>query len=205
MTGIKQFLISRKSIRNFDKQFEITNEEINKILEEASSAPSSNNLQPWKVITVKNKNIQEKLSKLAFDQVAIKEASAVFILYADTTQYNHIEEISKRMVDQSIFDDEMALKQIKTVEDFFNLHPNDKHEFGAALDSGLFAMHLMHIIRAHGYGTVPMRGATFSKIPQLLDVPDHWIPIMLLPIGKALNSGYDSIRYSVDEFSTIIE
>ncbi|MFD1901211.1 nitroreductase family protein [Enterococcus termitis] len=205
MSGIKQFLISRKSIRNFDKQFTITNEEINTILTEASSAPSSNNLQPWKVITVKDKSLQKKLSTLAFDQSAIKEASAVFILYADTTQYDHIEEITKRMVDQHIIDEDMATKQIKTVEAFFTLHPNDNQEFGAALDSGLFAMHLMHIIRAHGYGTVPIRGATFSKISELLDVPSHWIPIMLLPIGKALDNGYDSIRYHVNEFSTIIE
>ncbi|MGY3777131.1 nitroreductase family protein [Isobaculum melis] len=205
MLEIKEFLTNRQSIRSFDESFEITNNEIIQILDEAATAPSSNNLQPWKVVAVKNKKIQKKISEFAFGQTAVKEASVVFILFADMTKYDDIAEVMKRMVNHGFIDSETAAKQCKIVEDFFQLHPKDKKAFGAALDTGLFAMNLIHIIRTHGYGTVPMRGALFTDIQEYLKLPSHWLPIMLLPIGKARLDGYQSIRYAATEFSKIIE
>ena len=46
-----QILKQRRAVRNFDSQREVTTDILLKILKESQSAPSSFNLQPYKVIT----------------------------------------------------------------------------------------------------------------------------------------------------------
>ena len=48
-------IVNRKSSLNFSNE-KITNEEISILIEATKWAPSSRNLQPWKVIFVSNKS-----------------------------------------------------------------------------------------------------------------------------------------------------
>ncbi|MGT2907548.1 nitroreductase family protein [Streptococcus dentiloxodontae] len=76
---------------------------------------------------------------------------------------------------------------------------------GLRLDVGLFAMNLMQVVRTFGYDSVPMRGVDFEVIKTYLKVPNDWEPILMLPVGKALQAGYPHVRNTVEEFAEIIE
>lgn len=202
---VRTFLQERRSKRQFDTSVIISDEEIKQLLQDAATAPSSNNLQPWQVIAVKNKELQAKISAVSYGQQSVVEASVVFVIFADLAKYNHVKEIGKRMVAEGLIpESEIPLMEEKT-KNFFASHPEDNQVLGGALDVGLFSMNLMHVVRAYGYDSVPMRGVDFSAVSHLIDTPKEWVPIMMLPVGKALDDGYQSVRYQADEFLRIIK
>ncbi len=95
--------------------------------------------------------------------------------------------------------------RIDRIRRYLALHPEDKEIEGLRLDVGLFAMNLMQVVRAFGYDSVPMRGADFDGIKTYLKVPSDWGPILMLPVGKALQAGYPHVRKPVEEFTEIVE
>lgn len=48
----KDIVFNRHSVREFDKDYKIEKEDMLQILEEATKAPSSVNLQPWRFVIV---------------------------------------------------------------------------------------------------------------------------------------------------------
>lgn len=199
-----EFLDGRVSIRNFDSEFSISDEEINSILEHAANAPSGNNFQPWKVLVVKNKEKQKVLSEFSFGQKHVADASAVFLLYGDKEEYNIDRQIQFE-IKNKILELNRADERRKKIELYFSAHPEDKGKEALRFDVGLFSMNLMHVVRAFGYDSVPMRGTQFDKIKEFLDVTEDWEPILMLPVGKALKPGYPHVRKSVGRFARIID
>lgn len=199
-----QFLDQRKSIRNFDPQVKITNKEIRDILIHASNAPSSNNFQPWKIFVVKNKAKQKILKSFSKNQKQVEDASALFILFGDSSNYN-ISKIMDFNLKNKVINKEQLEEKSKRIGDYISLHPEDVGNEGLRFDVGLFAMQLMHVVRCFGYDSVPMRGLDFNQVMEFLEIPKNLEPILMLPVGKALDYGFPHLRYDVNEFFTLIE
>ncbi|MBS7625086.1 MAG: nitroreductase family protein [Candidatus Bathyarchaeia archaeon] len=72
----------RRSIRAFTRE-EVTDEEIEKILEAARWAPSAGNIQPWEFIIVRRPDIKREIARAALNQTFIEEAPVVIVVCAD--------------------------------------------------------------------------------------------------------------------------
>jgi putative NADH dehydrogenase; NAD(P)H nitroreductase len=204
MESILNFLDGRRSVRQFDTQADLGKDVITDILKHASYTPSGNNFQPWRVVVVSNKEKQTHLAKFAAGQLQVKEASAVLLLFGDKTAYD-LDWWQHFHLEKGAATKEAIPERIRRMEAYFSLHPEDKGIEGLRLDVGLFVMNLMHVIRAYGYDSVPMRGADFTAIKTYLEVPEDWEPILMLPIGKALKAGHPHARRSVEEFVRFID
>ena len=64
-TTLLKIMRERRSVRKYDPEKPVEEEKINKILEAARLAPSSNNTQPWHFVVVRNEDTREKLSLAA--------------------------------------------------------------------------------------------------------------------------------------------
>lgn len=60
----KDIVFNRHSVKEYDKDFKIDKEEMLQILEEATKAPSSVNLQPWRFVIVESKEGKDRLRPL---------------------------------------------------------------------------------------------------------------------------------------------
>lgn len=198
-----EFLDQRASVRSFDPQDHLSEETIRTMLAHASFAPSSNNFQPWKVLVVKDKKTQNELSKLSANQKQVVDASAVFLLYGDLKEYDLEKQIAFEL-ENNILRKEGVKNRKARMTMYFDLHPEDKGVEELRFDVGLFSMNLMHVVRAFGYDSVPMRGTDFEQIGEYLDVPKDWVPILMLPVGISLKEGYAHVRKPVAEFATIL-
>lgn len=198
------FLDGRKSVRTFDPTAQISNQEIMDILSHAANAPSGNNFQPWKVFVVKNKEKLEILKDISFKQQQIADASAVFLIFGDKSNYD-IQKIMKFNLENHIISENQLTEKTSRVHTYLKLHPEDISNEGLRFDNGLFAMNLMHTIRAFGYESNPMRGTDFQKIMEFLNIPQKLEPILMLPLGKPLKAGYPHRRYPTNDFVKIIE
>jgi len=148
----------RRSIRVYDENVKISKEEMTQILEEATTAPSSLNLQPWRFVVIDSAEGKDTLLPLAsFNKRQVETSSAVIAIFADY-----------QMAD-------------------------------ILLDSGLVAMQLMLVARAHGYDTNPIGGYDKANIAEAFGLEkERYLPVMLLSIGKAAEDGYQSVRFPID-------
>lgn len=197
------FLNARVSIRDFDSNDVIEQSKIEEILRHAANAPSSNNFQPWKVYAVANKNKQEKIMSFSGQQKQIKDASFILIVLGDASLYN-VDKIMDFNIEKGILNIEDKQNREERVKKYLNLHPEDIGIEGLKFDLGLFSMNLMHVVRAFGYDSVPMRGVDFERVKDYLAIPNEYEAMLLLPVGKAITPGYPHIRYELENFATII-
>ena len=61
----------RRAIRDYDASHDVPDELIYKIIEAGGYAPSAENQQPWRVIVIRNKEIQQFIGQLAVDRTVL--------------------------------------------------------------------------------------------------------------------------------------
>jgi len=76
---------SRRSIRAYKKE-NVSEKEVEKLIDAARWAPSAGNIQPWEFVIVRDAEIKQKLAMAALDQTFIEEAPVVIVVCADEAQ-----------------------------------------------------------------------------------------------------------------------
>ena len=72
----------RRSVRAYTSE-EVSEEDVERLIEAARCAPSAGNIQPWEFVIVTNAETKRKLSDAALHQTFIEEAPVVIVVCAD--------------------------------------------------------------------------------------------------------------------------
>ncbi len=195
-----KIILQRRSITFFDKTKEIEDELLIKIIELASLAPSSYNLQPWEVIIVKSKENKKKLREICFNQEKIEDASANIVVIANYKRaINNIERV---------------LQDFKSKGYIININKNIIENFyvnnakmKAVRDASLFAMNLMIIARFFNLETHPIEGFNEKLLRDFLNIEDYKEIPLIIAIGyKDSNKELlpQGIRFPFSDFGKII-
>lgn len=189
-------ITGRRSVRLYDENIPIPKEELQAIIQEASLAPSSANIQPWRVIVVHSPEGKSKLRPLVqFNTQQNDTSAAMLIIMGDTQSEQYVEEIYNTAVEQGKMPKDVRDKQVTQIMSMFPHIPRDLKIEIAKIDASLFAMQLMLVARAHGYDTNPMAGFERDKVIRTFDLDDErYVPVMILSIGKAKEEGHESVR-----------
>ncbi|MGG2430849.1 nitroreductase family protein [Bacillus velezensis] len=190
----------RRSIRNYDPAVKISKEEMTQILEEATTAPSSVNAQPWRFLVIDSPEGKEKLAPLAsFNQTQVSTSSAVIAVFADMNSDDYLEEIYSKAVELGYMPQEVKDRQIAALTAHFEKLPEQVNRETILIDGGLVSMQLMLTARAHGYDTNPIGGYDKEKIAEVFGMDkERYVPVVLLSIGKAADEGYASYRLPIE-------
>ncbi|MFP3359704.1 nitroreductase family protein, partial [Planococcus sp. SIMBA_143] len=93
INDFNEIITGRRSIRNYDPSVKISKEEITEILTEATLAPSSVNLQPWRFVVIDSEEGKATLAPLAkFNQTQVKTSSAVIAVFVDMNSLDYADE-----------------------------------------------------------------------------------------------------------------
>ncbi|STO09489.1 MULTISPECIES: nitroreductase family protein [Exiguobacterium] len=193
----------RRSIRVYDESVKISKDEMTQILEEATTAPSSLNLQPWRFVVIDSAEGKETLLPLAsFNKRQVETSAAVIAIFADYQMADYTEEIFDTAVERGLMPPEVRDRQVDMIKGIFKDAPNEAIKDSILLDSGLVAMQLMLVARAHGYDTNPIGGYDKKNIAEAFGLEkERYLPVMLLSIGKAAEEGYPSVRFPIDRIT----
>lgn len=193
----------RRSVRHYDEHIKISKEELSEIISEASLAPSSANMQPWRIVVVETPEGKEKLRPLMrFNTLQNDTSSAMVIIFGDIRSYLHVEEIYNTAVEQGKMPAEVRDSQLESILSMYPTLPQHIKVEVAKIDSSLFAMQLMLAARAHGYDTNPMAGFEMDQVAQAFDLDgERYVPVMVISIGKAKEEGFESVRLSSDKIT----
>ncbi len=194
-----ELLRSRRSVRSYDPSHIIPREELAEILKLAALAPSSSNMQHWRFLVIDTPELKEQLLPIANNQQQIVQASAVIAILGDKEGYRNAETIYNRAAGAGYMPEDTAQSFISRTVSAYSKLPPEKAREVAIIDASLAAMQLMLAARAKGYDTVPMGGYDSAKFAEAFGIPDRYVPVMLLPIGKAAKPGHPTVRLTVDE------
>jgi len=78
-----QAMEARRSVRAFDRQRDVPPDQVTKLLQAATRAPSAGNCQPWHFVVVRDQDTKEALARAALDQRFLVEAPVVVVVCSD--------------------------------------------------------------------------------------------------------------------------
>jgi putative NAD(P)H nitroreductase len=199
-----QAIKERRSINYFETGKSISEDKIRELLELANLSPSSFNLQPWKVVVVRDPERKKILRKCAFDQPKAEEASAVLIMIADP---KGVEENIGNMLDSweklGYMKPEMRDTYIGMVKNLYDEEDSLKRKIFAVKNTSLFAMNIMLAAKGLGLETHPMDGFDEDCIKKEFNIPVDKIIPMLITVGY-LKQGITllprAFRRKIEEF-----
>lgn len=199
-----QIVNGRRSIKLYDPTVKISREEMSEIIAQASRAPSSVNLQPWRFLVIDSEEGKEKLLPLAsFNSNQVKTSSAVIAIFGDLNNFDYAEEIFGKAVELGYMPAEVKEMQLNYFTPLFEEISKEQMKDTVMLDSGLVAMQLMLVARSYGYDTNPIGGYDKERIAEVFGMDkERYVPVMLISIGKGVNEGYPSYRLPVEAITT---
>ncbi|MFJ7185668.1 nitroreductase family protein [Lysinibacillus xylanilyticus] len=195
---VKQIMHERKSVRKYNANTTISRETIMQLLEDATSSPSSSNMQPWRFIVIDDKEIQKNINIFSFNQEQIETASAIIAVIGDTEMYLNAEEIYSKNVELGYMPEEIASKLAQDSLAMYGAIPKEALLNIIHFDAGLISMQIMLLAKEMGYDTVPMGGFDKSKFAEYMELPSNEVPILLLAIGEAAGPAYGSSRLPIE-------
>lgn len=153
--------MKHKSIRKF-KDKEVDKETLDIIIKCGQRAPTSNNLQAYTIIYVKDNNKKEKLAQISGGQKWVVEAPVVLLFCADL---NRIKRYSN-----SENNDIFGTSELYTV---------------AIIDTALAAQKSLIAAQSLGLGGVVVGGIRndMEKVHSMFNLPDLVAPLFLLCLG----------------------
>jgi nitroreductase len=202
--NVKDAVLTRQSIRQYDPTVTIPLTTINEMLELASRAPSSWNLQPWRFVVITSPEMKEALKPcVMFNTTQLATSSAMILMLQDWKRYdlfpmlNEIELKAGYITQEQFQSRQLKAEQAKGTISRENL------ERTGLLECGLIAQNFMLIAREYGYDTCPMGGFDRPNTMKVLGLDtERYSPVVLISLGKRKSTQKTSLRFPLDEITT---
>lgn len=177
-------ITARRAVKHYDPNFTIPDKEITQLLEHAILAPTSFNIQHWRIINVTDKALRAQLREAAWDQAQVTEASHLFVLCGDVQAWQKSPERYWREAPKAAQD--MLVPMIKPSYEGKPELQRDE----AMRSIGILAQTVMLGAKAMGYDSCPMIGFDGDAVAKLIKLPEDHAIGMILVIGKAVKPAW---------------
>ena len=179
----KNLITNRRAVNFFDPEKTVSEKQIREIIELASKAPSSFNLQPWNLLVLSEREEKFRLQKQAWDQPKVSQAPVVFIVLADRDGWKEEHPIVEKNFQEMIKAGSMKDGQRQWFADARRTlygSSSEAMQAFACKNTGFFAMSLMLAAKSLGLDTHPMDGFDHEGVRKEFNIPDNfWIPLLL--------------------------
>lgn len=179
-------VFNRFAAKEFTKQH-VSAQNIDQLLISIKYAPSSYNLQPWRVIIIQDDKIKQQLVSATYNQPQIATCSHLFVFCTDTdldARVKVLEQISPGLADRA----RTYLAGLTKTE----LLSWAQHQTYLALGNTLNGA------KSLGFDSCPMEGFDRHAYSQILNIPKNLVPTVLCAVGYAKEKPGEKKRFSND-------
>lgn len=210
MSTILNKLNWRYATKNFDSSKQVSNEDLNTLLEAGRLTASSYGLQPYEIYVIKNEEVRKELRKASYDQPQITDASCIIVLANKPT-----------------FDDSMIDDYIANIMKVRGLSKEDLEGFSKTMKLTLLDLpdaykgawtsnqayivlgNLMTIAAEMEIDTCPMEGFDKEQYNEILGLTDKGLnAAVVLAVGyrssEDATQHYPKVRYPEEQIITHI-
>jgi nitroreductase len=169
----------RRSVKYFDAEHRLTEEELRHLLGHAFLAPSSFNMQNWHVVAVDDQDKQDALCEASWHQAQVKDCSVTLVLAGCLKGYEKVEHFTRNAPE-------------KVREMFAGMVPgfysgNEQLQRDEAVRSiALLAQNIMLIVTDMGLDSCPMIGYDAAKVAEIVGLPADCPPLLMITVGRRL-------------------
>ena len=176
----KQAIKLRRSVKQFDANHQMTDEEITELLSLAALSPTAFNIQHWRFVVVKDAELRKEIRKVTWDQAQVTDSSLLIILCADLKAWEKSPDRYWKNAAKEVQD-----FILPTIDGYYS--GKDQVQRDECFRScGIAAQTLMLSAKAMGYDSCPMDGFDFSAVAKLINLPADHIIAQFVAIGKSL-------------------
>ncbi|QDV21585.1 Putative NAD(P)H nitroreductase YodC [Gimesia panareensis] len=170
----------RRSVKAYDPEHRMTDEEIQKLLSYTMLSPTAFNIQHWRFLVVKDPELRQKLREASWNQVQVTDASLLVVICADLKAWEKEPDRYWKNAPEPV---QQAL--VPMILNYYK--DNFEAERDEAMRScGMAAQTMMLVAKEMGYDTCPMDGFDFEKVAELINLPEDHLISMFVVVGKAL-------------------
>ncbi len=189
----------RKSVRKYKQGVTIPREQLEYLLQEATSAPSSSNMQPWRFLVIDNQQQKKELRAIVNNQEQVETSSAIIAVLGDLKMYENTQQIYDANFEQGYMTRDIADLMIKNSLALYSGLPENVLKNLIYFDAGLISMQIMLLAKDMGYDTVPMGGFNKAQFAEMYNLEENEVPILLIAIGEAEAPAYGSSRLPLNQ------
>ena len=184
MSDFLDVLSERHATEQFDPTASITRSEIEDLVQEASQAPSTFNLQHWRFVAITDRQMRAQLSATTIqpNRQRIIDASVVFVIFGDLEAHRFLSEILEQSVKAGSLARETADLWLSTANQLYGAQPQLARE-EAVRSVSLAAMVLMLAARNRGFASCPI-GFVPNQLREILRTSDRYTPLMMIAVGS---------------------
>lgn len=177
-------IIARRAVKSYQPDFVIPAADEQKLFDLARQSPTSFNIQNWRFVVVKDKNLRQDIRKAAWDQAQVSEASLLIVMCADLKAWD--KNPTRYWTDAP---EQVANYLVPMIGPFYQGREQVQRD-EAMRSTGIAAQTLMLSAKAMGYDSCPMIGFDADAVAKLINLPADHVVGMLVTIGKAAKPAY---------------
>jgi nitroreductase / dihydropteridine reductase len=186
----KTIVMNRYATKKFDGK-KISQELFDELFDMIRYAPSSSNIQPWKVLVVMSDKTKEKLLPASYNQAQITTCSHLLVFLADTDLEKHADKLI-RMVPQ-------ASEYYTGLKKGFQAMTAEQRLAWSQRQVYLALGNALNGAKSLGFDSCPMEGFDPSEYSKILELPKNLVPTVLCPIGYAADAPREKMRFAKEE------
>ncbi len=171
---------SRRAVKVFDAQHQMTDTEINEIISLAMLSPTAFNIQHWRFVVVRDPALRQQIQTVAWNQAQVTDASLFIVLCADLGAW-------AKQPDRYWVNAAPAVQDflLPAIDQYYRDKPQVQRD-EAMRSCGIAAQTLMLAAKGMGYDSCPMDGFDFEQVGRLIRLPQDHVIGLALAVGKAL-------------------
>ena len=194
---LKQLVMKRYATKEFDGKI-IPQDKVNELFELIRLAPTSFNIQPWKVKVVTDKTIKEKLFPASWNQKQITTCSHLLVFCADNDILGLVEKLEKEMIAAGA-KPESIKGYVQMMRDFAKGLTPDQALVWAQKQVYIALENAMLGATALGFDSCPMEGFNSAEYHKILKLPKNLVASVLCPIGYAADKPLPKLRFKKED------
>ncbi|MBS3148632.1 NAD(P)H-dependent oxidoreductase [Candidatus Woesearchaeota archaeon] len=194
---LKQLVMKRYATKEFDGKV-IPQDKVNELFELIRMAPTSFNIQPWKVKVVTDKMTKEKLFPVSWNQKQITTCSHLLVFCADNDILGLVDKLEKEMIAAGA-SPESIKGYVQMMRDFAKGLTPDQALVWAQKQVYIALENAMLGATALGFDSCPMEGFNSAEYHKILKLPKNLVASVLCPIGYAADKPLPKLRFKKED------
>lgn len=176
--NIETAITTRRSVKHYNPDHPMPQEEIDKLLSLATLSPTAFNIQHWRFVVVKDPELRQKIREVSFMQAQITEASLLIVLCADTKAWRKETHRYWRNTQKDVQE-----SLVRAIHDYYDGREQVQRD-EAMRSCGIAAQTLMLAAKGMGYDTCAMDLSDLDEVGKLINLPDDHLLAMMIAVGK---------------------
>jgi nitroreductase len=182
---VTEAIDSRRSVKHYDPDHVMPEEDLKELIRLTKLAPSSFNMQNYRLVVVRDPALRQQIRAVAWDQAQVTDASVLFIMCADLTAHEADPKLYWGHAPQAVQDIlGPALKP------FYDGKPQLTRDEGIR-STALAGMTLMLAAKGMGYASCPMVGFDADAVAKLIRLPESHVLSFMIAVGKETTPAWD--------------